>query len=107
MICSVVSASVIRALSGHKAGVKSLDFHRYGDILASGSMDTNVKIWDIRRKGCIITYSVSACISVRACVCVYVCVCVCVCVCVHVCACMSFVVSMYAYMLSHFYKFAD
>lgn len=37
----------------------SLDFHRYGDILVSGSMDTTVKLWDIRRKGCIITYSVS------------------------------------------------
>ena len=52
-------AAVIRALSGHTSGVMSLDFHRYGDILASGSMDTNLKIWDIRRKGCIITYSVS------------------------------------------------
>ena len=40
--------------------MKSLDFHRYGDILVSGSMDTTVKLWDIRRKGCIITYSVSA-----------------------------------------------
>ena len=40
--------------------MNSLDFHRYGDILVSGSMDTTVKLWDIRRKGCIITYSVSA-----------------------------------------------
>ena len=24
--------------------MSSLDFHRYGDILASGSMDTNVKV---------------------------------------------------------------
>jgi WD40 repeat protein len=24
--------------------------------LASGSLDTNLKIWDIRRKGCIHTY---------------------------------------------------
>ena len=36
--------SAVRSISGHKAAVSSLDFHRYGDILASGSMDTNVKV---------------------------------------------------------------
>ena len=34
----------VRSISGHKAAVCSLDFHRYGDILASGSMDTNLKV---------------------------------------------------------------
>ena len=34
----------IRTISGHKAAITSLDFHLYGDILASGSMDTNFKV---------------------------------------------------------------
>ncbi|GJV44617.1 RNA-directed DNA polymerase, eukaryota [Tanacetum coccineum] len=33
-----------------------LDFHPFGEFFASGSLDTNLKIWDIRRKGCIHTY---------------------------------------------------
>lgn len=34
----------------------SVDFHPFGEFFASGSLDTNLKIWDIRRKGCIHTY---------------------------------------------------
>lgn len=34
----------VRSISGHKAAICSMDFHRYGDILASGSMDTNLKV---------------------------------------------------------------
>ena len=34
----------VRTISGHKAAISSLDFHRYGDILATGSMDTNLKV---------------------------------------------------------------
>lgn len=33
-----------------------MDFHPYGELLASGSLDTAIKLWDIRRKGCIFTY---------------------------------------------------
>lgn len=33
-----------------------MDFHPFGEFFASGSLDTNLKIWDIRRKGCIHTY---------------------------------------------------
>ncbi len=33
-----------------------IDFHPYGDFLATGSADTNLKLWDTRRKGCIFTY---------------------------------------------------
>lgn len=43
--CDFVSLwKVIRSISGHKAAISSLDFHGYGDILASGSMDTNLKV---------------------------------------------------------------
>ena len=34
----------IRSISGHKAAICSLDFHRYGDIMGTGSMDTNLKV---------------------------------------------------------------
>ena len=62
---------VVRSISAHKASIHCLDFHRYGDILASGSLDTNIKVttasyitfilyiiqlWDVRRKGCLYTY---------------------------------------------------
>ena len=33
-----------------------MDFHPFGEFFASGSLDCNTKIWDIRRKGCIHTY---------------------------------------------------
>ncbi|XP_036608605.1 katanin p80 WD40 repeat-containing subunit B1 isoform X2 [Trichosurus vulpecula] len=41
---------------GHKANICSLDFHPYGEFVASGSQDTNIKLWDIRRKGCVFRY---------------------------------------------------
>lgn len=48
---------VVRTLSGHRSNCISLDFHPFGEIFASGSLDTNLKIWDIRLKGgCIHTY---------------------------------------------------
>ena len=40
----------------HPLGLTCVDFHPYGDFLSSGSHDTNLKLWDIRRKGCIFTY---------------------------------------------------
>ncbi|XP_030543606.1 katanin p80 WD40 repeat-containing subunit B1 homolog KTN80.4 isoform X2 [Rhodamnia argentea] len=33
-----------------------MEFHPFGEFFASGSADTNLKIWDIRKKGCIHTY---------------------------------------------------
>uniref|UniRef100_A0AAZ3R5C7 Katanin p80 WD40 repeat-containing subunit B1 n=1 Tax=Oncorhynchus tshawytscha TaxID=74940 RepID=A0AAZ3R5C7_ONCTS len=47
---------VLRTLMGHKANICSLDFHPFGEYLASGSMDTNIKLWDVRRKGCVFRY---------------------------------------------------
>ena len=35
---------VLRTLTGHKAGIRSLDFHPSGEYAASGSMDCNVKV---------------------------------------------------------------
>ncbi len=43
-VCGVGGCVDIRTISGHKAAITSLDFHLYGDILASGSMDTNLKV---------------------------------------------------------------
>lgn len=31
-------------------------WHPYGEFFASGSVDTNLKIWDLRRRTCIQTY---------------------------------------------------
>ena len=36
----------MRTLTGHKSSIRSLDFHPYGDFVASGSMDTNIKVCD-------------------------------------------------------------
>jgi WD40 repeat protein len=47
---------VVRTLTGHRSNCMSVDFHPFGEFFASGSLDTNLKIWDIRRKGCIHTY---------------------------------------------------
>lgn len=35
---------VLRTLMGHKANICSLDFHPYGEFVASGSQDTNIKV---------------------------------------------------------------
>ena len=52
---SVVCA-VIRTLTGHRSSCLSVDFHPFGEFFASGSLDTSVKVWDVRRKACISTY---------------------------------------------------
>jgi len=46
---SVLCNVVIRTLTGHKSSVRSMDFHPYGNYVASGSADTNIKV----RKLCI------------------------------------------------------
>ena len=38
------AARLVRTLTGHRAGIKALDFHPYGDFLATGSTDTNIKV---------------------------------------------------------------
>jgi katanin p80 WD40 repeat-containing subunit B1 len=46
-----------RTLTGHKSNIRALSFHPYTtEFLASGSLDTSLKVWDVKRKGCIQTY---------------------------------------------------
>ena len=47
---------MVRTLTGHRSNCTSLEFHPFGEFFASGSADTDLKIWDIRKKGCIHTY---------------------------------------------------
>ncbi|XP_031248266.1 katanin p80 WD40 repeat-containing subunit B1 homolog isoform X3 [Pistacia vera] len=47
---------MVRTLAGHRSNCSSVQFHPFGEFFASGSMDTNLRIWDIRKKGCIHTY---------------------------------------------------
>lgn len=42
--CLLSSLLVLRTLMGHKANICSLDFHPYGEFVASGSQDTNIKV---------------------------------------------------------------
>lgn len=52
----MIFCAVVRTLTGHRSNCISVDFHPFGEFFASGSLDTNLKIWDIRKKGCIHTY---------------------------------------------------
>ncbi|KAJ8613254.1 hypothetical protein CTAYLR_004529 [Chrysophaeum taylorii] len=46
----------VRALSGHMARVSDVACHPFGDFVASGGADAQVKVWDVRRKSCIQSY---------------------------------------------------
>jgi len=48
--------AVVRSLTGHRSSCTSVEFHPFGEFFASGSSDTDLKIWDIKKKGCIHTY---------------------------------------------------
>lgn len=47
---------MVRTLTGHRSNCTAVEFHPFGEFFASGSLDTNLRIWDIRKKGCIHTY---------------------------------------------------
>ncbi|KAE9461812.1 hypothetical protein C3L33_06271, partial [Rhododendron williamsianum] len=47
---------VVRTLTGHRSNCTAVEFHPFGEFFASGATDTNLKVWDIRKKGCIHTY---------------------------------------------------
>jgi len=55
-ICHCSWSIVVRTVAGHRSNCTSVEFHPFGEFFASGSMDTNLKIWDNRKKGCIHTY---------------------------------------------------
>ena len=48
--------TAVRTLTGHRSSCLSVAFHPFGDFVASGSLDTNLKVWDLRLKECIQTY---------------------------------------------------
>lgn len=41
---------------GHKTNVTCLDYHPFGNFFCSGSADTQVKVWDLRKKSYLQTY---------------------------------------------------
>jgi katanin p80 WD40 repeat-containing subunit B1 len=43
-IWDLESAKILRTLTGHKSGITCVDFHPYGDFLASGSSDSGIKV---------------------------------------------------------------
>ena len=47
---------MVRAFTGHRSNCSAVEFHPFGEFLASGSSDTNLRVWDTRKKGCIQTY---------------------------------------------------
>ena len=42
-------------MTGHRSNCVGVQC-TYGEFFASGSVDTNLKIWDIRQRSCIQTY---------------------------------------------------
>ncbi len=43
-------------MGGHRSNVISLEWHPYESTLISGSMDTNVKLWNMRDKDAVATF---------------------------------------------------
>jgi COMPASS component SWD3 len=48
----IPKVSPIRTLHGHTDYVSSVQFSRYGDILASGSQDGSIRLWDVGTGRC-------------------------------------------------------
>jgi len=46
-----------RNLAGHQVNTCTLQYHPYGEFIVSGSSDTTMKVWDVRKKTCIQTYT--------------------------------------------------
>jgi hypothetical protein len=47
---------VVRTYQGHHTAVTSIDHHPYGGHVVSGSTDSSVRLWDLRRKNCRSTF---------------------------------------------------
>ena len=56
-----------KTFSGHQSNCTVIDVHPHGDFFASGSMDTTLKVWDMRRRTCVSTYKVSLIVVEPAC----------------------------------------
>nr|GEU60359.1 katanin p80 WD40 repeat-containing subunit B1 homolog isoform X1 [Tanacetum cinerariifolium] len=46
----------MRTINGHQSYCPALEFYPFVEFFVSRSMDTNLKIWDIRKKECFHTY---------------------------------------------------
>lgn len=56
-MCSPAACSAVsRSLTGHRSNCLTLEFHPFGSFITTGSLDTNVKVWDLRRKDAITTF---------------------------------------------------
>eukprot|EP00878_Enallax_costatus_P023208 GHUV01024675.1.p1 GENE.GHUV01024675.1~~GHUV01024675.1.p1 ORF type:complete len:715 (+),score=247.31 GHUV01024675.1:297-2441(+) len=56
MLTTSCCHAVSRSLTGHRSNCLTLEFHPFGPFLSTGSLDTNVKVWDLRRKDAITTF---------------------------------------------------
>ena len=52
----VVALPVVRTLTGHRAHCVAVDWHPDGEFFASGSRDTTLRVWDVRKRGCVHAY---------------------------------------------------
>lgn len=46
-IWDLEATKIVRTLTGHKANIRCIDFHPYGDFIGTGSLDTNIKVRDL------------------------------------------------------------
>jgi hypothetical protein len=42
--------------NAHRAAITSVEYHPYGEFIATASRDTHVRIWDTRKKSCLQVY---------------------------------------------------
>lgn len=43
-IWDLEAVKIVRTLTGHRSGLRAVDFHPYGDFLTSSSLDSTVKV---------------------------------------------------------------
>lgn len=46
-IWDLEATKIVRTLTGHKANIRCIDFHPYGDFIGTGSLDTNIKVREL------------------------------------------------------------
>jgi WD40 repeat protein len=50
LVWDTKTGQLVLTLSGHSNGVMTLDFHPKGKMLASGSSDGTIRLWDVREE---------------------------------------------------------